>query len=316
MGTQALGWKMPVIEVKKVTKKYSRGGVTALDDVDLVVNEGEIFGVIGPNGAGKTTLVKVLLALVRPTSGSASVFGRQPQKPSTRANIGFLPEDVLFPRFLNGERALRYYGGLAGLSGRAIAADIERTLNLLGLENWRRYKVKNYSRGMQQKLGICQALLGKPRLLFLDEPTSGVDPVSRRTIRDILAQLKEQGVTIMINSHLLSEIEMLCDRIAIMNAGKIIRLGTLDELTSASRAHRMRVDRMTPEMEEALTECVGPFSLDGRNCITVDVENPEALNKAIDRIRSMKINILEISPKKQTLEDAYIKVVEEDEVAR
>ncbi len=307
---------MPVIDVKNVTKKYSRGDVTALDSVSLTVNEGEIFGVIGPNGAGKTTLVKVLLAIVRPTNGSARVFGQPPGRPATRARIGFLPEETSFPRFLTGDRVLRFYGGLAGYGGSSLRADMDRTLALLGLEHWRKKKVKNYSRGMQQKLGICQALLGNPKLLFLDEPTSGVDPVSRRKIRDLLAELKKRGITIMINSHLLSEIEMLCDRIAIMNMGKIVRLGTLDELTSATREHRVRVDRMTSELEEALTECVGPFSIEGENCITVDVENAEALNKAIDRIRALGINILEISAMKQTLEDVFVKVVEEDEVAR
>ena len=193
---------------------------------------------------------------------------------------------------------------------------MDEALKLLDLDSWRKHKVRNYSRGMQQKLGICQALLGDPKLLFLDEPTSGVDPVSRRKIRDLLASLKERGITIMINSHLLSEIEMLCDRIAIMKNGKIIRLGTVDELTSSSRAHRIRVDRMTTELEEALTECVGPFSLDGKNCFTVDIEKTETLNEAIDRIRRMNINIIEVTPQRQTLEDIFVKVVEEGEVAQ
>lgn len=307
---------MPAVEVKNLTKRYGRSGVTALDGVDLEVNEGEIFGVIGPNGAGKTTLVKVLLAIVRPTKGTAAVLGQPPGRPAARAQIGFLPEDVGFPRFLTGERVLRYYGGLGGLGGGRLRKDIDEALKLLDLDNWRKHKVRNYSRGMQQKLGICQALLGDPKLLFLDEPTSGVDPVSRRKIRDLLEKLKESGITIMINSHLLSEIEMLCDRIAIMKGGKIIRLGTVDELTSSSRAHRIRVDRMTTELEEALTECVGPFSLDGKNCFTVDIEKSETLNEAIDRIRRMNISILEVTPQRQTLEDVFVKIVEEGEVAQ
>jgi ABC-2 type transport system ATP-binding protein len=306
---------MPAIEVKNLTKRYGRKGVTALDGISLSVNKGEIFGVIGPNGAGKTTLVKILLAIVRPTDGTARVFGQSPGRPDTRARVGFLPEDVSFPRFLTGERVLRFYGGLSGVSGSRLKADMAKTLEILELASWRRQKVKNYSRGMQQKLGICQALLGDPKLLFLDEPTSGVDPMSRRKIRDLLAELKGRGITILMNSHLLSEIEMVCDRIAIMKGGRIIRLGTLDELTSDTRAHRIRVDRMTPDLEEVLTDCVGPFSIEGKNCFMIDIETSELLNETIDRIRSLKINILEIAPMKQTLEDIFVKVVEEDEVA-
>lgn len=287
----------------------------ALDRVSLAVNEGEIFGVIGPNGAGKTTLVKVLLAIVRPTDGSARLFGEPPGRPSTRAKVGFLPENPSFPPFLTGEGMLRFYAGLAGLRGPALQRDIDRMLKLLELDGWRARKIKTYSRGMQQKLGICQALLGDPKLLFLDEPTSGVDTFSRRKIRDLLAQLKSKGVTVVMNSHLLSEIERLCDRVAIMKAGKIIRLGTLDELISETRTHRVRVDRMTPEMGDAITQCLGLFSVEDENCFTVDVESPEALNRAIDRIRALNVNILEISRARQTLEDVFVRVVGEDEVA-
>ena len=304
---------MPVIEVKNLTKQYGRNGVTALDGLDLDINEGEIFGVIGPNGAGKTTLVKILLALIRPTHGDAKVFGQSPGKPSTREKIGFLPEDAKFPSFLTGEKVLRYYGGLAGYHGRNLRTEIDRTLSMLELDSWRKHKVKNYSRGMQQKLGICQALLGEPRLLFLDEPTSGIDPVSRRKIRDMIAGLKERGITVMINSHNLTEIEKLCDRVAIVKEGKIVRLGTMSQLTSLK--HRIRFNQITEKLEEVLTDCIGTFIIEDKNCITIDVENQDALNEAIDKIRELKINILEISPR-QTLEDIYIQAVGDNEVAQ
>ncbi|MHC4877444.1 MAG: ABC transporter ATP-binding protein [Planctomycetota bacterium] len=228
----------PVVIVRDLAKVY-RGGlfrkrVQALNGVSLDVPRGEIFGLLGPNGAGKTTLIKILLGIVRKSSGSARVLGHAAGDRRGRRAVGYLPESHRIPHHLAGNTALEYYGQLSGMPLSKIRAKREELLDTVGLGKWGRTPVRNYSKGMQQRLGLAQAMLHDPDLLILDEPTDGVDPVGRAEIRDVLFQLKERGKTVFLNSHLLQEIELVCDRVAILHAGLVRHIGPVRELTEAT----------------------------------------------------------------------------------
>jgi len=227
---------MSLIETKNLSKEYSsrfsKQKVNALNDFTFTANEGEIFGLLGPNGAGKTTLIKILLAITFQTSGSAKIFGMDVKSHKWKNKVGYLPENHKFPNYLTGEQVLSYYGRLSGLKNAGeLNKKIDEYLETMGLTKWRKTKIKKYSKGMMQKLGLAQSMLSNPDLIFLDEPTDGVDPIGRKEIRDILTNLRAKGKTIFLNSHLLSEVEMICDRVAILNKGDLIKEGSVDDLT-------------------------------------------------------------------------------------
>ena len=233
---------MPIIETDKLSKEYSnrfsKQKVNALNDFTFTVNEGEIFGLLGPNGAGKTTLIKMLLSITFPTRGSAKVFGMDVSNHKWKNKVGYLPENHKYPNYLTGDQVLSYYGRLSGLkSGAAFQKKLSTMFELMNLKQWNKTKIKKYSKGMMQKLGLAQAILNEPDLIFLDEPTDGVDPIGRKEIREILLGLKEKGKTIFLNSHLLSEVEMICDRVAILNKGDLIKEGSVEDLTKAENIY-------------------------------------------------------------------------------
>ncbi len=214
------------LAVRGLVKRY--GSVTALGGVDLDVAEGELVGLLGPNGAGKSTLVKIACGLVRPSEGDAHVCGARAGSADARRQMGYLAEMFRFPGWMNADEVLELHQRLAGSDG----GGRERTelLELVALRDARKRRVEEMSKGMQQRLGVAQSLVGSPRLLLLDEPTSALDPVGRRTVRDMLEQLRERGVSVLLNSHLLSEIELVCDRVAILLGGKLVAAGTPAEL--------------------------------------------------------------------------------------
>ena len=218
-----------VVRVENLGKVYGRK--PALDGVSLAVAPGEIFGLLGQNGAGKTTLVKILLGLVAPTSGQAWLLDSPVGTAKVREKVGYLPEDHRLPEYHTGPNLLDFYGALQGVPGPVRARRIPELLGQLGLAGRERLKVRGYSKGMKQRLGLAQALLAQPRVLFLDEPTDGVDPVGRRHIRDLLLEERAKGVTLFVNSHLLSEMEQLSDRVAILKNGRIALTGTVADLT-------------------------------------------------------------------------------------
>jgi ABC-2 type transport system ATP-binding protein len=216
-------------ESRELSKRY--GGTVALAGVDLEVQPGELVGLLGPNGAGKSTLVKIACGLVRPSGGEARVAGEPAGSPAARATIGYLAELFRFPEWLRADELLTLHQRLAGSSGGP--AERGELLELVGLGDAARTKVGAMSKGMQQRLGIAQALVGSPRLLMLDEPTSALDPVGRRVVRDLLLELKRRGVAVLLNSHLLSEVERVCDRVTILVGGSIVARGTPAELAQA-----------------------------------------------------------------------------------
>ncbi len=307
---------MHVIETqnlsKEYTAKFSKQKVNALNDFTFNVEQGEIFGLLGPNGAGKTTLIKILLAITFPTLGGAKLFGIDVKNHKAKTKVGYLPENHRFPNYLTGEQVLGYYGQLSGMSaGTDMTKRIDEMLGMMNLTQWRKTKIKKYSKGMMQKLGLAQAMLSDPDLIFLDEPTDGVDPIGRKEIRDILAQIKARGKTIFLNSHLLSEVEMICDRVAILNKGDLIKEGNVDDLTKAENIFAIHtVEALTMEVKQKV------LSIDGNAGIGDKEINTESglenLNRIIDTLRESKIKIMTVNQKTNTLEELFINVIKKD----
>lgn len=274
---------------------------------------GQTFGLLGPNGAGKTTLVKLLLGIAFPTSGSASVLGRPAGEVRTRQRIGYLPENHRYPPHLTGEQVLHHFGRLSGLRRAERTRRVDGLLRRVRMEEWRSVRVHKYSKGMMQRLGMAQAILNDPDLLILDEPTDGVDPIGRREIRDLLLEQKQRGATIFLNSHLLSEVERLCDRVAILKEGSLLREGGVSDLTSPRSAWQVEVRKAPPQALEAACRRVPDAKVaDGRVEVPGDVA---ALNALIDALRGQGVEITAIVPRRDSLEDVFVKVLSEGEAA-
>ncbi len=216
------------VEVSGLVKHYPRSK-RGLDGIDLTVGEGEVFALLGPNGAGKTTFVKCLLALLQPTSGTVELFGQPVSSPAARRGVGFVPESPRFPDYLSGREVLKLHGRLIGLPAPDLDGIIDERLIAADLDDAPK-RVKAYSKGMVRRLAMAQALMGEPRLVLLDEPTADLDPIGRRDVRNQIAELKQRGATVILNSHLLSEVERLCDHAAIVHKGRIVVKGPMDEL--------------------------------------------------------------------------------------
>lgn len=302
---------MYVIETFELTKKFSRGKIIALNQVSLTVEKGQIFGLLGPNGAGKTTLIKILLGILYPTAGTAKVLGQPLKDYRIKEKIGYLPENHHFPEFLKGGEVLDYWGRMTGLGRVQLEQNKRRLLKLVRMEEWQNTKLKKYSKGMLQRLGLAQAMLNDPEILFLDEPTDGVDPIGRKEIRDILLQLKDEGKTIFLNSHLLSEVEMICDEVAILDKGQLVKRGSVQELTSPSKTYRIE----TSPLEDEIIDGLKKFStqLECHNgYFELSIANQKTLNGVIDYLRSHSVEINAIIPRKQSLEESFIKIIKPD----
>jgi ABC-2 type transport system ATP-binding protein len=215
-----------VLELHDLRKRYRQSDPLAVDDVSFHITAGQVFGLLGPNGAGKTTIVKMIAGLVRPDSGSIEVLGSSPGDPRTRAKLGFAPEEPDFPKFLKAPEVLDYFGRLLRLTGLERRRRIPETLQWCGLAGERR-QVRQFSKGMKQRLGLGQALLGRPRLVIFDEPTSDLDPAGRRDVRELITKLKSDGVAVLLNSHLLSEVERVSDTVAILDHGRVLAEGAM-----------------------------------------------------------------------------------------
>ncbi|MBI4914636.1 MAG: ABC transporter ATP-binding protein [Acidobacteria bacterium] len=298
-----------VTELRKTYRAWRKSRrIEALGGISLEVREGEIFGLLGPNGAGKTTLVKVLLGICHATSGDARLMGRRVGDARARREVGYLPENLRLPDFLSAETALHFLGRLSGMPSEARRKAVPVLLERVGLLDRRRSKVRTFSKGMTQRLGLAQALLHRPRLVVLDEPTDGVDPIGRKEIRDVLFELRGTGTTIFLNSHLLSEVELICDRVAILDRGKILRVGGVEELTRRTDRWRIAVEGDAGAALAALDGQREPQVVRG----AVEFSAPSALemNAAIDRLRAAGIVIREVAPVSASLEEAFLEIVE------
>ncbi len=259
---------MDAVSIADVHKSFpghwGRGGVYAVKGVSLSIPEGGVYGLIGPNGSGKSTVMKLLVGLLSPDAGSCRVFGLPATASANRREIGFLPENPYFYKFLTGEETVRFYGRLCGLRGAALQDRTRELLELVGLTEAKDRRLRGYSKGMLQRIGLAQALVQRPRLLVLDEPTAGVDPIGSRTIRDIILDIKAQGVTVFLCSHLLEQVQEICDRVGVLYQGCLIAEGTMDELTRDDLHREIVLKNPSPELLTRLRELAGDAWLDCR----------------------------------------------------
>jgi ABC-2 type transport system ATP-binding protein len=246
----------PAVTLTGVTKifpvPFQRRSVVAVRDLNLQVAPGQIYGLLGPNGSGKSTTLKIILGLVPPTRGNAQIFGRDSERVASRESVGFLPESPYFYKFLTGEETLRFYGKLCGLRGAALKNRIEEMLALVGLTNARDRRLGGYSKGMLQRIGLAQALMQEPALLVLDEPTAGVDPAGAREIRDLILELKTRGITVLLSSHLLGQVQEICDRVGILANGVLVREGALSDLLGVENQTQFVLENAPPELLDAI----------------------------------------------------------------
>jgi ABC-2 type transport system ATP-binding protein len=246
----------PAVALTGVTKvfpvPFQRRSVVAVRDLNLEVTAGQIYGLLGPNGSGKSTTLKIILGLVPPTRGQAKIFGRDSDRVASRESVGFLPESPYFYKFLTGEETLRFYGKLCGLRGAALKSRVEEMLALVGLTSARNRRLAGYSKGMLQRIGLAQALIQEPALLVLDEPTAGVDPAGAREIRDLILELKTRGITVLLSSHLLGQVQEICDRVGILANGVLVREGALNELLGMQNQTQFVLENAQPDLIEAI----------------------------------------------------------------
>jgi ABC-2 type transport system ATP-binding protein len=333
------------IDLKNVTKIY-RGRVHALRGIEMHVRRGEVFGLLGPNGAGKSTLVKIMMTVVRPTQAQGVILGQPIGHKPTLARVGYLPENHRFPRYLTGRQTLEFFGAMAQVDRPTTRRRAGELLDIVRMGEWAGQKVSTYSKGMMQRIGLAQALMNDPDLVLLDEPTDGVDPVGRREILDVLHRLREQGKTVFINSHALSELESICDRIAILVRGQVARQGTIDELTIARQHYDIELSSSDPAAARqavlsaipaqwsaaalpALPARAGAMGsapaaartvhrgklpdgqwieLDG-SLLRVGATDPAQVQPIVDALRACGLIIRRLQPMRATLEDLFLETV-------
>lgn len=246
----------PAVALTGVTKifpvPFQRRSVVAVRDLNLHVEPGQIYGLLGPNGSGKSTTLKIILGLVTPTRGRAHIFGRESAQVASRESVGFLPESPYFYKYLTGEETLRFYGKLCGLRGADLKNRVEEMLALVGLTNARKRRLGGYSKGMLQRIGLAQALIQEPALLVLDEPTAGVDPAGAREIRDLILDLKKSGITVLLSSHLLGQVQEICDRVGILANGLLVREGALSDLLGVENQTQLILENASAELVDEI----------------------------------------------------------------
>jgi ABC-2 type transport system ATP-binding protein len=242
----------PAISIRNLTKEYpipfKRERVVAVRDLTLAVEPGQVYGLLGPNGSGKSTTMKIVLGLVTPTVGSTEIFGRDSRTVESREDVGFLPENPYFYKFLTGEETLHFYGKICGLKGAKLRERTRELLALVRLEGAAHRRIGGYSKGMLQRIGLAQAMIQEPRLLVLDEPTAGVDPAGSREIRDLILDFKRRGITVLLCSHLLGQVQEICDRIGILHQGVLVREGKLEDLISIENQTELILENASPEL--------------------------------------------------------------------
>ena len=306
----------PIIEIRGLRKVYKGlfgARIEALRGVDLRVERGQAFGLLGPNGAGKTTLVKALLGLVHPTAGDVRLLGADAGTPAARRRVGYMPELRNYPRFLTAATCLDLFGRLHGMPAVRRRRRTGEVLEQVDLAQWRDHKVGGFSKGMKQRLALAQALLNEPEVLFLDEPAEGIDPLGRVVVRNILRGVRERGTTLFMNSHLLTEVEMVCDEVAILHGGVVVESGVLARLTSRERQYRItvaagaeRVPGSLASMAHAVEPAAAPAGLAAWN---LTVQDREELNAALDRLRRDGVLIDAVEPVRSSLEEVFLRAV-------
>ena len=314
----------PLVHVNNLKKVYRSGmlgqrRIDALRGVSLEVYPGEVFGLLGPNGAGKTTLIKVLLGIIRRSGGVATVLGKPAGSAASRRRIGYLPENLRVERHHTARTALRFYGRLSNLSGAKLEKKIDSLIEQVGLSGRDREPIKRFSKGMAQRLGLAQALLHDPDLLILDEPTDGLDPVGRLDVRNLMRDLADQGKGVMMNSHILQEVELVCDRVAIMTHGTMRSLGSINDLTEATKFGLLLIhvpSNQVPLAIESLRE-IGqaieqPASSRDSIPLLIEVHDQHQTDRCVDLLRAAGISLSRLEIKRPSLEDIFLGIVRDN----
>lgn len=304
-----------VIKTENLTKVFKVGltgrRVTALNDLHLEVRRGEIFGFLGPNGAGKTTTIKILMGLIYPTKGKAWLMDRELGDVEVKSHIGFLPEQPYFYDYLTSNEFLEFYGQLFGLERKELRTRLKSLLALVGLEKAADIQLRKFSKGMLQRIGIAQALINHPELIVLDEPMSGLDPIGRKDIRDIILRLKEEGKTIFFSTHIIPDVEMICDRVGILMNGELVNVGRLDDIIDAKIKY---IDIITSGIDrEALSHMpdIEVSVYDAWNHVSIRVRDENKLDRVLEIIKDGRGKIISVIPQRETLEEHFIKKIGE-----
>lgn len=298
------------LDLRSISKTY-KGRVHALREVTLEVPRGSVFGLLGPNGAGKSTLVKIMTTVVRPTRAEGSILGEPIGSKAVLARVGYLPEHHRFPQYLTGRQLVEHFGALGNVPRRERRMRAAALLDLVGMAAWADKRTPTYSKGMQQRTGIAMALVNDPQLVILDEPTDGVDPVGRREIRTILQRMRDEGRTVFLNSHLLGEVEMVCDRVAIMLQGRVVRYGSIDELTSQSRRYEISFERHACEVVHAGGREHAVEVLGERRRIVLPRATADEVQPIIDELRRQGAIIMGVHDVRESLEDMFLRAVQD-----
>jgi ABC-2 type transport system ATP-binding protein len=302
---------MAVIEIESLTKDFEVGfwrkrRVRALDGLTLEIAAGEVFGFLGPNGAGKTTTLKLLMNLIRPTSGRARILGKPLGEVAMRARIGYLPENPYFYDYLTAEELLVYTGKLLGIRQPALGRKVAAMLELVGLAGAGRAQLRKYSKGMVQRIGIAQAILNEPEVVFLDEPMSGLDPLGRREVRDIVTGLRRRGVTVFFSSHILPDVEALCDRVAIMHRGKLREVGSLDAILNVEiEAHEIILGRLPAGLAERLRDVCAELTPLGDR-LQVRAHGSRQVEAVVSFAVAQGAELVSVNPIRPSLEDYFL----------
>ena len=301
---------MAVLKTEDLTKVFrrgwKRGKFTALDSLSIEVEEGEVFGFLGPNGAGKTTTIKILLRLLTPTRGTAYILGKDIRDAPTQMPLGYMPENPYFYRFLTGQEFLRFYARLNRIPQSKRAERIELLLDQVGMTHARHVHIKEYSKGMVQRIGLAQALMHDPKVVLLDEPLSGLDPIGRKEVRDLIYALKKEGRTIFFCSHILADVQDICDRVAILHHGKLLKLGNLHELLGTEH-DRVQVEVKLPEgVSESELGAEGEIY---NGVLRTTLANTADVNERIESWRAKGASILAVIPQRKSLEDLFVETI-------
>lgn len=295
----------PAVEIEHLRKRY--GKFEALAGVSLRVPRGAVFGLLGPNGAGKSTLVKSLLTIIRPTECRGKMLGEAIGSRKALSRVGYLPEHARFPDYLTGREVIHYSAGMTGVPRATMKERTDKLLNTVGMREWGDRKISTFSKGMKQRIGLAQALVNEPEIVFLDEPTDGVDPEGRIEIRKLIEAMRDEGRTVFVNSHLLGEVEQVADEVAILSHGKVIRSGKVADLTSAGRCFELRTRGPVPmeirqKLEAAGLEVAGDL-------INIPAEDAGEIQEVIDALRSAKVVIRELKESRLSLEELFLSAI-------
>jgi ABC-2 type transport system ATP-binding protein len=303
----AAGYAIETFELRKVFNETK----VAVEGLTLQVKRGEVFGFLGPNGAGKTTSIKMLLGLVQPTGGGGMLLGMPIGDPQSRKRVGFLPEHFRFHEWMRGDEFLDLHGQLYGMTKADRRERIPKLIERVGLVESSTKRLKTFSKGMLQRIGLAMAMLPRPEVVFLDEPTSGLDPFGRRLVRDVIREACDEGTTVFLNSHLLSEVEVTCDRVAFIRQGRVIRAGTIDEMAGGLMRVEMRLDPVSDDLIQGLSRWGENITQQNRKIVSMTLTNEESLPEINAWLVGQGVRVYALSPQHLTLEELFVNIMQD-----